>query len=290
MTEPIAASIEFEQRDGRRLWRRFPWIAFLCFFVVGSVIVMAIFGSLLTPYDSAAQDLQTGLAGPSSAHWLGTDVLGRDVFSRLIVGSRSAFLGPLIIAGGSGLLGSMLGLLAGYMRGWIDAVLMRWVDLMWAIPSLLIIIVVAGAFGGGYWFAVGLLTILTTPFDTRLVRAATLEQAPRPYVEAAKALGVPSWRIMVWHIWPNVAATVVANSFLVFAASLVALSGISFLGLGVSAGTPDWGLMLSESRGLLFANPVASLAPGAMIVLLGTSMNLIGDWLYERMSSRGATR
>src|SRR5262249_48054392 len=141
-----------------------------------------------------------------------------------------------------------------------------------------------------YWLAVGLLVVLTTPFDTRVVRGATLEQVPRPYVEAAKTLGVSDRRIMALHIWPNVSATAVANTFLVFAASLVALSGLSFPGLGSPAGTPDWGLMLAEGRALLFANPVAALAPGAMIVLTATSMNLIGDWLYERLSSRGATR
>jgi peptide/nickel transport system permease protein len=167
---------------------------------------------------------------------------------------------------------------------------MRWVDLMWALPAMLVIIVVAGAFGGGYWFSVGLLVILTMPFDLRMARGATLEQVPRPYVEAAKTLGVSDWRIMYLHIWPNISSVVVANAFLVFAGALVVLSGLSFLGLGVRPGTPDWGLMLSEGREFLFVNPVAVLAPALAIVLTATCMNLIGDWSYERLSSRGANR
>jgi peptide/nickel transport system permease protein len=283
------AAGEARVKPPRRWWRG-PGVIGICFFAAGAVAVMAIFGSWITPYDPNAQNFTSILVGPSSAHWLGTDELGRDVFSRVIAGARTAFIGPLVIAAGSLLLGNILGLLAGYRSGLVDSTIMRWVDLMWSIPSLLVIIVVAGAVGGGYWLAVGLLVILTVPFDTRVVRGATLEQTPRPYVEAAKTLGVPDWRIMFLHIWPNVSPVTVANSFLVFAGSLTALSGLSFLGLGVRPGTPDWGLMLADGRTLLFVNPIATLAPGVMIIITATSMNLIGDWLYEYLSSRGATR
>jgi peptide/nickel transport system permease protein len=273
----------------RRAWTT-DWILIPCSLALAGMVIMAIFGTLIAPEDPEAQNLQEVLRSPSSSHWLGTDSLGRDVFSRLIVGARSALAGPIVIAVASMVLGGSLGLLAGYRGGRVDATIMRWVDLMWAIPALLVIVVATGAFGGGYWFAVGLLTVLTIPFDTRVVRGAALEQVPRPYVEAAKVLGVSDRRIMFFHIWPNLAAVAVANTFLVFAGALVGLAGLSFLGLGVAPGTPDWGLMLAEGRGVLFANPVASLAPGAMIVLTATCMSLLGDWLYERLSSRGATR
>jgi peptide/nickel transport system permease protein len=266
------------------------WLIVACLVIVAAVVVMVIFGSLIAPQNPNAQNPLNALAKPGGAHWLGTDSLGRDVFSRLIAGARTAFIGPLVIAGASLVLGNLLGLWAGYKGGRVDAVIMRWVDLMWSVPGLLVIIVVSGTLGGGYWLAVGLLVILTVPFDTRVVRGATLEQAPRPYVEAARTLGVPAWRIMVWHIWPNVSPVAVANAFLNFAGSLTAIAGLSFLGLGVAPGTPDWGLMLSEGLQDLFVNPVAVLAPGALIVLTATSMNLIGDWLQERLSSRGATR
>ncbi|MFI6786622.1 ABC transporter permease [Nonomuraea sp. NPDC050383] len=259
----------------------------LCFVVVGAIVVMALFGPLLVPHDPDAQNLGDIMAMPSGQHWLGTDILGRDTFSRVVAGARSAFLGPLAIAVGSFVLGNGLGLLAGYRGGRVDALIMRWVDFMWAIPALLVLIVAAGAVGTGYWPTVAVLMVLTVPLDTRVVRGATLEQVPRPYVEAAKTLGVPDRRIMLLHIWPNVSPVSVANSFLVFASSLGALAAMSFLGLGVPPGTPDWGLMLSESQPLLFDNPIAALAPGLMIVLTATSMNLIGDWLYERLSNRG---
>jgi peptide/nickel transport system permease protein len=274
---------------GRRRMR-FDVLIGLCFLVMGVVAVMAVLGPAIAPHDPQAQNVLRSLAKPSRGHLLGTDALGRDVFSRLIAGARTALVGPVVIAAGSMLAGNLLGVYAGYRGGRADALIMRWVDLMWSIPSLLVIVVVQGALGGGYWLAVGLLLLLTVPFDARVIRAATLEQAPRPYVEAAKTLGVSDRRIMFFHVWPNVSPVAVANTFLVFSGTLVTMSGLSFLGLGVQPGTPDWGLMLAEGQTLLFANPVATLAPGAMIVITATAMNLIGDWLYERLSGPGATR
>lgn len=286
----IAVAARAPARAIRARRRRPSWVIVACFAIVAAVVVMVVFGSLIAPWNPDAQNPLNSLAQPGGAHWLGTDALGRDVFSRLIAGARTAFVGPLVIAGSAMVLGNLLGLWAGYRGGRVDTVIMRWVDLMWSVPGLLVIIVVSGTLGGGYWLAVGLLVILTIPFDTRVVRGAALEQAPRPYVEAARTLGVPGWRMMVWHIWPNVSPVAVANAFLNFAGSLTALAGLSFLGLGVAPGTPDWGLMLSEGLQDLFVNPVAVLAPGAMIVLTATSMNLIGDWLQERLSSAGEDR
>lgn len=289
MSAVVAAPAPARAAASRPWWRR-SWVILACFAVVAGVAVMAVFGSLIAPQNPNAQNLSAVLAPPGGAHWLGTDSLGRDVFSRLIAGSRTAVAGPLVIAAGSMLIGNLLGLWAGYRGGLADSVVMRWVDLMWSVPGLLVIIVVAGATGGGYWLAVGLLLVLTVPFDTRVVRAATLEQVPRPYVEAARVLGVKDWRIMIFHVWPNVSPVAVANAFLNFAGSIGFIAALSFLGLGVAPGTPDWGLMLAEGEQDLFANPVAVLAPAALIVLTATSANLIGDWLHEQLSSRGATR
>jgi peptide/nickel transport system permease protein len=265
-------------------------VIWLAFAVAAGVLVMAVFGALLAPQNPAAQHLAIINAPPSGAHWLGTDALGRDVLSRVIAGTRTAFFGPLIIAAASFVLGNLLGLFAGYRGGLADAVIMRWVDFMWALPALVILVVVAGAAGSSYWLAVGVLIVLTVPFDTRVIRGATLEQVPRPYVEAAKTLGVPRWKIMLFHVWPNVSPVAVANTCLVFAGSLVTLAGLDFLGLGLPPGTPDWGLMLSQNEALLFTNPLATIAPGVMIVLTAIAMNLIGDWLFEQLTSRGAGR
>jgi peptide/nickel transport system permease protein len=281
---------EVPAASARRHGRRLPVVIGLCFLVMGGVVVMAVFGWIIAPQDPNAQNIVLGLSKPSASHWLGTDSLGRDVLSRVIAGARAALVGPLVVAVVSSLAGNVLGLLAGFKGGRIDAMIMRWVDLMLSLPGLLLIIVVAGMVQGGYWLAVALLAVLTIPFDTRVMRGATLEQVPRPYVEAARTLGVSDWRIMTSHIWPNVAPIAVANAFLIFSGSLVALAGLSFLGLGASPGTADWGLMISEAQPLLFANPVAALAPAAILVATAISMNLIGDWLYDRLSSRGAAR
>jgi peptide/nickel transport system permease protein len=278
---------EAPRRGRRHVVAPVIWVSLL---IVAGVLLMAVVGAALAPQNPAAQHLATINAPSSGAHWLGTDALGRDVFSRVIAGARTAFFGPLIIAVASFVLGNLLGLFAGYRGGLADSIIMRWVDFMWALPALVILIVVAGAVGSSYWLAVVVLIVLTVPFDTRVIRGATLEQVPRPYVEAVKTLGVPRWKIMLFHIWPNVSPIAVANTCLVFAGSLVTLAGLEFLGLGVPPGTPDWGLMLSQNEALLFTNPLATIAPGVMIVLVAIAMNLIGDWLYEQLTSRGAAR
>ena len=285
MSETAAASAELAVLQPRR--QRLPIPVGLSFFVVAVVLACAAFGSLIAPYDPSAQNLEVGLSGPSFAHLLGTDDLGRDVLSRTIAGARSAVVGPVLIALGAMLIGNVLGLLAGYRGGLADAGVMRWVDLMFALPGLLVAIVVAGILGGGYYLAVVVLIILFSPVDARVVRGATLEQRSLSYVEAARTLGLSSRRIMARHIWPNILPVVVANTFLTFAFAIVTLSALSYLGIGVGPGTPDWGRMLSEGRTLLYGNPAAALVPGAMIVLTASAMNLIGDWAYERLSDRG---
>lgn len=279
--QPAASSAP--RRRGRR--KAAPGAVIVCCFVfMALVVVLAAFGSWLAPHDPTEQNLQNVTAGASGAHLLGTDVLGRDTLSRLMAGAGSAFVGPLVIALGSFLIGNLLGLLAGYRGGRIDGLIMRWVDLMWAIPSLLILIVAAGVVGTSYWSTVLVLVVLTSPLDARVVRGATLEQAHRPYVEAAKTVGVADRRIMWLHIWPNVAPVAVANAFLVFASSVGILASLSFLGLGVPPGQPDWGLMLAENQPMLFIQPLACLAPAVMIILTATAMTLLGDWAFDRLT------
>lgn len=282
-------TIEAERRVPRRS-RRPSFTLVVSFLVLGIVAGLALLGPLIAPHDPNAQDLLVGLTKPSSHFWFGTDDLGRDVFSRTIVGARSAVVGPLLIAFGSFVIGNVLGLIAGYRGGLTDSLIMRWVDLMYALPGLLVAIVLVGVLGSGYFLAVGLLTILTAPSDARIVRGVALEQRSLPYVEAARTLGLSPRRIVFAHIWPNVLPISVSNAFLNFAFSLVALSALSFLGLGVGPGSPDWGRMLNESRTLLFDNPMAALAPGAMILATAASMNVVGDWIFERLADRGRAR
>jgi peptide/nickel transport system permease protein len=270
--------------------RRVPLGVALACAVVALAVLLCVLGSQLAPQDPDAQRLALSVSTPSSGHLLGTDSLGRDVLSRLIVGARTSIAGGVAIALGAMVLGSVLGVLAGYRGGAFDATIMRWVDGMYALPGLLVAIVIAGVLGGGIVVAIAILVLLFAPPNVRLMRAATLEQRPLAYVEAARLLGLPGRRIMARHIWPNLVPLVVANTFLDFAYAIVTLAGLSFLGIGVDPSSPDWGRALSDARGLLFDNPVAAIAPALAIVLTAASVTIVGDHLFERLEARGRAR
>jgi len=287
ITAPDTGVIVTPRKRGRK---RPSLLIGLSIFIVALVILCALFGSQIAPFGANAQNLIVATQAPSAHHLLGTDDFGRDILSRIIVGARSAVIGPALIAIGALVIGNTLGLLAGYLGGRIDYFIMRLSDLVWALPGLLIAIVVVGVIGGGYYVAVTVLIILTFPIDARIVRGAALQQRNMPYVEAARTLGISAPRVMLRHIWPNLLPLVMANTFLNFAFSLVALSGLSFLGLGVPLNTPDWGGMLAQNLSLIQQNAMACLGPAIMLVLTATSMNLIGDWIYERLSDRGRAR
>ncbi len=255
--------------------------------VVAVVIVLALFGQWLEPRPPQLQYLLDVNKPPNHAHWLGTDALGRDITSRVIAGAKTALLGPLVVAATGAVLSSLLGIASGYFGGAIDMVIQRYVDFMFALPGLLIAIVVVGVVGGGYWLAVVVLSLLNFSGDVRIVRGAVIEQRPLPYVEAARTLGVPRRRIMYVHILRNIVAILFANAALDFALALVALAGLAFLGLGSELGSPEWGRMLAENKDILFTNPAAALAPGVAIVFVATSVTLIGDWIYDRFAYSG---
>jgi peptide/nickel transport system permease protein len=256
---------------------------------IAIVVVCALLSGLVAPASPIHQNLVLGTTTPGGGHLLGTDTLGRDVLSRVIYGARSALLGPLAVAVGGFTIAMSLGLPAGYLGGRTDAVIGRWIDLMYSLPALLVSIVVVGVIGGGYWVAVVLLMVLFSPADTRIVRGEAVRQRSLPYIEALCTLGVPQRRIMFRHLGRNVLPIVIAYVFLDFGFALVALSALSFLGIGVGPGSTDWGRMLYENRNLLFTNPAAAVAPGVTIVLTAASMNLLGDWLFNRLS-RGRGR
>ena len=248
------------------------------------MIVFAIFGSALTPHDPHELRLLVGDVRPSTEFWAGTDNLGRDVASRSIIGARTALIGAVVVSVGAFAIGTVLGLTSGYLGGAVDSAVMRLADFMLALPGLLIAIVVVGVVGGGFWIAVLVLIVLFAAPDTRIVRSAVLEQRPLPYIEAARTLGVSKPRVMFGHVLPNIVPIIFAYVVLDFAFALVALAGLSFLGLGVQPGAADWGRMLAENKSILFTNPWAALVPAILLVLTAASMNLIGDWLYDRFS------
>uniref|UniRef100_A0AAU2A4U1 ABC transporter permease n=1 Tax=Streptomyces sp. NBC_00093 TaxID=2975649 RepID=A0AAU2A4U1_9ACTN len=270
--------------------RRPPLPVLFAALAVAVIALLVVTGDRLAPYTPEDQDLLLGVAGPGGGHWLGTDTLGRDVLSQVIAGTRNAVVGPLCVALGAVLLGVPLGVLAGYRGGLLDITANRFADLVYALPAMLLIIVVAGMLGGGYWLAVAVLTLLTLPAEIRLCRATTLVQARLPYVEAARTLGLPASSVMFRHILPNILPTVVATFLLDFVAALVGLSGLSYLGLGAAPGTPDWGQLLQQGQSLLPVNPYMSLAPALAITATATSVTLLGDWIHDSRTTKPAHR
>lgn len=257
--------------------------------IVALALVLAVFGGLLAP-DALAQDVLLGATPPGTpGHPLGTDELGRDVLQLLIAGSGSALIGPFVIAVGSMLLGIVIGTLSGYIRGPFDFVLGRVTDLLLALPVVVVAIVVAGLFGSGYWVTVAMLVVLFAPSDIRLVRAAVIEQTARPYIESARMLRLSPLRVMFRHILPNVSPIIVTNALVNMAIAIVALSSLSFLGVGVAPGAADWGRQLDDGRALLLSNPAASLAPALAIVIVACAINLLGDAIAARADARRST-
>ncbi len=275
-------------RFGTR-WRIPPLIAFSISYV--TIVVLAAFvGRLVFPGSISDTDPFAIGATPDAHHWLGTDELGRDVFHRVIAGAQPALVGPVIIAVSGFLISGLVGIGAGYIGGLLDTATMRVVDFFFALPGLLIAIVVVTVVQGGYWTAVAVLSLLNVQGDIRLVRSGALGQRNLAYVEALRVAGVPGRRIMYLHIGRNILPILLADFAVDFGSNLVALAGLAFLGLGSQPGTADWGLMLTEGQQVLFENPWAALAPGLAIVLLATSVNLIGDWIYERYTQASVQR
>jgi ABC-type dipeptide/oligopeptide/nickel transport system permease subunit len=251
------------------------------------VLVLSVIGPIIDHNAATHISVNGALLLPSVSHPLGTDQLGRDVLARLVVGARTGVLGPLLITVLTAVLSTVIGLFAGYFGGWFDAVISRIVDVVYSLPTLLVAIVVVGVLGGGYLLAIGVLVVLAVPYNVRYVRAATLEQRGLPYVEAARGLGLSRATIAVRHVLPNLSTVIISTVALRFTFAVVDLATISFLGLGVPPGTPDWGTMLSDSRATVFITPWPLLGPLVMIALTVISANVLGDWLHGKSLERG---
>lgn len=252
-------------------------------------IVCAIFPSI-GPGNATQIISGDATQSPSSAHWLGTDSLGRDIFARMVHGSRSALLGPLILASVTVALSLVLALIAGYYKGWADGVISRVVDVLYSVPPLVVAVVLVGVLGGGFWLGMAVLTVFSLPHNVRILRSAVSEQAELPYIEAAQTLGTKSTRILWRHLIPVISPLIVASFFLRFTYGIVDLSALSFLGLGVPPGSADWGRMLAENRVTIMQNFWAAAAPGLALIGMAVSANVVGDWLYNRYEAAGRSR
>lgn len=267
--------------------RRVRWGAMLSVVLLAGVGLVALVSPMLSDAATRQSVLDALLPPGSPGHPLGTDELGRDVLMLTLAGTGSAVVGPVIVAAGSMTLAVLLGTIAGYVGGFVDGVIGRGVDVLLALPVMLVALVVAGVFGAGYWVTVVLLIVLFCPSDIRIVRAGVTEQAPRPYVEAAQMLSLSSSRIMFRYVVPNTWPLILTNVTLNVGIALVALSSLSFLGVGVAPGTPDWGRQISDGRGVMGDNAAMLIVPAVLIILVTMAINVLGDHLGTRLRERG---
>lgn len=264
--------------------------------VVGAVvmtlfILMAIFAPLIAPYDPIAdQDLAGNFAGPSSAHWLGQDELGRDILSRIIYGARVSLTAGLAAVAFATVGGTIVGVTAGYAGRWVDAILMRLMDILLAFPSILLAIVIVTILGQGLTNAMLAVGIVLLPQIARVVRSAVISVRERDYVEAERALGASHPRIVTSAVLPNSLAPLIVQATLALATAILDIAALSFLGLGAQAPTPEWGAMLTDSFrsgfGVFVEGQHAILFPGIAIALCVLSVNFIGDGLRDALDPR----
>jgi peptide/nickel transport system permease protein len=275
-----------KQSQAKEVWRRFRKSkgAVAGLLMLSVIVFLLVFADFIAPYAQATQqDLAIKLQGPSFSHFLGTDAFGRDLFARIIHGGRTSLSIAVLATVSSCLLGSALGAIAGYFGGRVDSLIMRTLDIFMSIPDILFTMAVVFALGAGF---INLLLALTLAYFTnyvRLVRSQVLNLAELDYVEAARAGGSGSTRIIITHILPNAMGVIIVNTTLNVAKIILYESTLSFLGLGMPPPAPEWGLLLADAREYMRVAPYLMFFPAMAIVLCATSVNLIGDGLRDAL-------
>lgn len=273
----IATSVP--SRSVRRRWWR-DWILVVAGGVCVAIVLLAILAPVLAPYDPSQTNILHQNVGPSSQHLLGTDALGRDIFSRLLWGARLSLLGPALVVIAAMVVGSALAIGSVWIGGTVDSLVTRLLDLLFAFPSLLFAILAVAIFGEGLVAPVVALSIAYVPYIARVVRSVALRERHLAYIDACRSLGYSGWRICTRHILPNVRLMIAAQATIAFAAALIDLSGLSFLGLGVQPPTSDWGTMVSDgTTQLLNYHVMETIAAGGAIILTVVAFNVLGERL-----------
>jgi peptide/nickel transport system permease protein len=283
-----AAGLPQEEQPWRRAVRRL--VRRRGAVVGGSVvlffILVAVFAPLIVPYDPLATSWSSVRKPPSWLHLFGTDEIGRDVLSRIVYGARASLLAGVVSVSIALAVGVPIGLVAGYMGGIVDGVLMRITDALLACPFLILAIALAAFLGPNLLNAMVAIGISATPFFIRLTRAQTMTTKVEDYVEAAKAVGNPHWRIVLRHILPNITAVIMVQATLTIAAAIIAEASLSFLGLGQQPPDPSWGSMLNTAKNFLAQAPWMAWWPGLAIFVVVLSFNLLGDGLRDALDPR----
>jgi peptide/nickel transport system permease protein len=260
-------------------------------FVVGGtlgllVLVAALLSLVWTPWSAYDIDIAAKLRPPSAAHWLGTDVLGRDIVSLLLVGARSTILVGIIAVGIGLSFGVMLGLIAAARKGWVAELIMRMSDFTFAFPAVLSAIMLAAVAGPGMLTSIAAIGIFQIPIFVRVTRGSANAIWAREFVLAARAAGKGTFRITTEHVLPNILSVLIVQATIQFALAILAEAALSYLGLGTQPPTPSWGRMLNDAQSLLFQSPSLAVYPGAAIALAVLGLNLLGDGLRDLFDPR----
>lgn len=260
--------------------------SFIGLLIIALLLITALFAPLIAPHDPAAQSIVDRYQPPSGKHILGTDELGRDIFSRIVYGTRISIQIGLIAVGISLIIGVLLGGIAGYFGRWIDQVIMRIIDIMMAFPSILLAIALVAVLGPSLRNAMIAVGIVGIPQFARIVRGAVLSVKETEYIEAARAIGAKDGRILGQHVLPNCLAPIIVQATLSIGTAILDAAGLSFLGLGAQPPSPEWGAMLSDGRAALQTAPWVITFPGIAIFLVVLGFNLFGDGLRDALDPR----
>jgi peptide/nickel transport system permease protein len=284
----MSLTIGLEENPWARAWRRLRRRkgAMVALFVVLFLIAIAVLAPWVAPYDPTQTSFTQVRKAPTWLHWFGTDEVGRDVLSRVIWGARASLSAGLVSVGIAVGAGVPLGLLAGYAGGWIDTILSRLVDAMLAIPFLILAITLSAFLGPSLGNAMIAIGVTATPVFIRLTRGQTLGAKVEDYVEAARAVGNPHWRIAFRHLLPNIVPPLLVQASLAIAGAIIAEAALSFLGLGQQPPWPSWGSMLNSAQRFLAQAPWMAFWPGFAIFIAVLSFNLLGDGLRDALDPR----
>jgi peptide/nickel transport system permease protein len=254
--------------------------------IVLLLVVLAVFASAIAPYDPTEMKVMDALKGPSSAHWFGTDRYGRDVLSRTIHGSRIALGVALSSMSVAFVVGSALGLVAGFVGGWSDLAIGRVMDVLFSFPTLVLAVAISAMLGPGLDNAVVAIAVVYVPLFCRVARGPVMAERAREHVSAAIALGAGSGRVIVRHILPNVLAPLIVQASVALAFAILTEASLSYVGLGTQPPDPSWGTMLNEGRTYLETAPWMSIFPGLAIMLAVFGFNLLGDGLRDMLDPK----
>ncbi|MCE7004761.1 ABC transporter permease [Kibdelosporangium philippinense] len=264
-----------------------PWVFYVCIGILALAVAVAIFADWVAPYDPSATDFSALYQQPTAEHWFGTDQLGRDLLSRVIHGARPSLLGAIALLAFATVVGVLIGVVAAWRRGWVDTVLARLTDVMFAFPGLLFVVLVIAVFDRGPATAVIGMGLAFAPIIAKFTRAVALEELSRPYVDAYRLQGVGPIQLCTRYVLPNLMPTLLGYLVVLFGEGLLSLAALNFLGFGAQPPSSEWGLMVQEGRsGVIQGFVGPALIPGLAIAIVVVATNVVGVRMSDKLSVR----